>query len=88
MRAQDIACSIFVYDNESEDGTKEWLGEQADICNLSSGVDLGVSAGWNFCLDVLFAPAWGAEYVLVLNNDTVISSHGFRRCFLTAARHL
>jgi GT2 family glycosyltransferase len=73
VRAQDIPVSIFVYDNESDDGTQQWLGEQDDICNQSSGIDLGVSAAWNFVLETLFSANWCATHVLVLNNDTQIS---------------
>ena len=78
LRNQDVPVKIFVYDNESIDGTKEWIAQQTDIVDLSSGVDLGVTAAWNFCLDILFsttndgAEGWHAQTVLVLNNDTVL----------------
>lgn len=78
VRAQDVPVTIHVYDNESEDGTQEWLATQADVIDQSSGVDLGVTAAWNFCLDILFsttddgAEGFHANAVLVLNNDTVI----------------
>lgn len=79
LRNQDIPVSIHVYDNESTDGTKEWLETVPDIIDQSSGVDLGVSAGWNFVLDILFsttrdgAEGWNADHVLVVGNDTVLA---------------
>src|ERR1700722_6475816 len=77
LRAQDIPVKIHVYDNLSGDGTPEWIEQQSDIIDHSSGVDLGVSGGWNFVLDSLFstsdpAHGWHADHVLVVNNDTYL----------------
>ncbi len=84
VRAQDVPVSIQVYDNESTDGTGEWLSSQEDVIDQSSGVDLGVSAAWNFCLDILFSTTndgggcWHSDHVLVINNDTVIPPFFYR----------
>lgn len=83
LRAQDIPVKIHVYDNESTDQTKNWLEEQSDIIDHSYGVDIGVSAGWNFVLDSLFstsdpAHGWHADQVLCVNNDTILP-HWFLR---------
>jgi GT2 family glycosyltransferase len=88
VRKQDIPVSIHIYDNESSDGTQSWVASQEDIIDQSSGVDLGVSAGWNFVLEILFQKqwerrghkmqGWGAKQVLVLNNDTQISPSTYR----------
>jgi O-antigen biosynthesis protein len=78
VRAQDVELKIHVYDNESTDGTQEWLATQPDIIDQSSGVDIGVTEAWNFCLNILFsttgdgAEGFHAQAVLVLNNDTII----------------
>ena len=83
LRNQDVPVKIHIYDNESSDGTKNWLNEiwhddDTDIIDQSSGVDLGVSAGWNFCLDNIFLTGdqwdvgWKADHVLVVNNDTYL----------------
>ncbi len=72
VRNQDIPVSIHIYDNESTDGTKEWIREQSDIIDQSSGVDLHVTAGWNFALDILFDEGWNADHVLVIGNDTML----------------
>lgn len=69
--AQDISTSVFVYDNVSTDGTAEWLNLQIrPVTDLSEGIDLGVSEGWNLSLNELFAR--GEPHVLVINSDTVL----------------
>jgi len=68
---QDIPVMVHVYDNESTDGTVEWIGSLPAIVDHSSGVDLGVSAGWNFGLSALFEE-WKVQHVLVANNDLVL----------------
>lgn len=73
---QDIPTKVWIYDNESTDGTKDWLDDMHAIgdyrgVNLSTGVDLGVSEGWNYVLDVLFKN-WDTEHVLVINSDTIL----------------
>jgi GT2 family glycosyltransferase len=85
VRKQSVDTSIHIYDNQSVDGTQEWISKQDDIIDQSSGVDLGVSAGWNFVLEILFEPqrereghktqGWGADYVLVINNDTILPTY-------------
>lgn len=75
---QDVLTRIHVYDNESTDGTQEWLDSQMGIVNHSSGVDLGVSGAWNFTLDDIFN-GWNASAVLVANNDTVLAPWTLRR---------
>lgn len=72
--SQDLPhVSVFVYDNLSTDGTQEWL-QRSDkhpmVVDLSEGIDLGVSEGWNFGLEALFGS--GLPHALVINSDTVI----------------
>lgn len=66
--SQDITTTVIVYDNNSTDGTQEWL-----IDNHVGGVvypeNAGVSKPWNDGLLLLFR---GFDHVLVLNNDTII----------------
>ncbi len=71
---QDIATKIFVYDNCSTDGNAEWVARNDAIHDLSQGIDLGVSEGWNFGLNALFGDPFNAKHVLVVNNDTVLPS--------------
>lgn len=72
--AQDLPhVSVFIYDNLSTDGTQDWL-QRSDkhpmVVDLSEGIDLGVSEGWNFGLDAFFNR--GLPHVLVINSDTVL----------------
>ena len=69
--AQDIpAIELFVVDNDSTDGTTEWLSEQK-IPFARFSPQLGVSAGWNYGLDQFFNA--GAHHVFVFNNDIRIA---------------
>jgi glycosyltransferase involved in cell wall biosynthesis len=69
--AQDIpAIELFVIDNDSTDGTTEWLQEQ-HIPFARFSPQLGVSAGWNYGLDQFFKA--GAHQVYVFNNDIRIA---------------
>lgn len=68
--AQDIPADVHLFDNCSNDGTKEWVSSDSAIVNHSWGVDLGVSAAWNYVLESLFDS--GAEYALAVNNDTIL----------------
>jgi GT2 family glycosyltransferase len=64
---QNITASLFIFDNNSTDGTSEWIVEQG-FTGLLHPENEGVSVGWNVGLDF----EDGASSVLVLNNDTVI----------------
>lgn len=74
--AQDISTKVFVLDNLSTDGSALWASSSPDITNLSCGVDLGVSEGWNYALNTLFGD-YKAEHVLVINSDTVLPTWFF-----------
>ena len=89
VRQQDIpGISIFVVDNDSTDGTREWLIEEK-IPFARFSPQLGVSAGWNYGLDQWFSQ--GAEHVFVFNNDIRIapwfcrSLHMYRWSFVSGA---
>lgn len=77
LREQDLHVPIHIYDNESTDGTREWIRTRDDLIDHSIGADFGVSGGWNFVLDILFGmngePGWNADKVIVCNNDTFLS---------------
>ena len=72
IKNQDIETSILVVDNNSTDGTYEWLKENANM-RVQFSPQVGVSVGWNFGLRYLFERD-KAEYVLVVNNDTILPS--------------
>lgn len=72
--AQDIPTKVFVYDNLSTDGTADWVKNNPDVMDISTGIDLGVSEGWNYALHNLFFERCGAMHVLVINSDTMLPS--------------
>jgi|WetSurMetagenome_2_1015567.scaffolds.fasta_scaffold189739_3 GT2 family glycosyltransferase len=72
VRAQDIPVYLLVYDNNSTDGTPEWLAHDGIVdMGIFSPENKGVSTGWNRGLETLFND-YGANHVLVINNDVVL----------------
>src|ERR1700680_4305873 len=76
VRGQDIPTDILVWDNDSSDGTHNWL-DDFQIKSHLSFENKGVSRGWNRSLDYWFNTR-NAEHVLVLNNDALIPSWFYR----------
>lgn len=72
IKNQDIDTMLLVVDNDSTDGTYEWLKENANM-RVQFSPQVGVSVGWNFGLQYLFEKE-KAEHVLVVNNDTILPS--------------
>ncbi|MBI4435263.1 glycosyltransferase family 2 protein [Candidatus Uhrbacteria bacterium] len=58
---------IIVVDNDSKDGSPDWLREQSGITFLPSGTNLGFAEGNN--LGIKHALLGGADYVYLLNGD-------------------
>src|SRR5277367_6200289 len=76
VRGQDIPTYLFIWDNDSTDGTTEWLRNTQIDCHVSFN-NQGVSKGWNWSLDYLFR-CRNVEYVLCINNDTLLSPWFYR----------
>src|SRR5947208_5145957 len=64
--AQNVPVTLYIVENDSTDGTKEWLKEHLYASNLKEQSNLrywnmtpakGVSASWNFGLNYLFEMA-------------------------------
>jgi GT2 family glycosyltransferase len=74
IEEQDVLTSIFVIDNDSSDGTEEWLSsDEFNGVWQRFSPQLGVSEGWNVGLKKLFyEPSWKSEFVLCPNSDTVL----------------
>jgi GT2 family glycosyltransferase len=64
---QDIPVALYVIDNDSTDGTAEFILENR-IKGWRMTPAKGVSASWNFGLDYFFNTAM-CRQVLVINND-------------------
>lgn len=63
--------SVWVVDNNSTDGSEERLSKEFDWCNfIFNDTNDGFAAGNNIGIEQ--AVSTGAEYVLLLNNDTVV----------------
>jgi GT2 family glycosyltransferase len=80
---QDTETFIYFEDNNSKDGTGQWIYRNCDGKKMDAAFwseNRGVSFGWNDGLKWLFDK--GAEHVLVLNNDVIIPPW-FYRCLLS-----
>ncbi len=67
---------IIVVDNNSSDGTEESLrGEFPGITVIQTGSNLGYTGGNNRGIE--YAVAEGADYILILNPDTVVANTHF-----------
>jgi len=65
--------TIVIIDNGSTDGSEEILHKRfADIYILQTGSNLGFAGGNN--VGIRYALDHGAEYIWLLNNDTIIDS--------------
>ena len=77
VELQDIpGVYPFVIDNDSSDGTRDWLMGRG-IPHARFSPQLGVSAGWNYGLDWFFRQP-EVEQVLVVGNDTYLPSNFYR----------
>ncbi|MGB0757652.1 MAG: glycosyltransferase family 2 protein [Patescibacteria group bacterium] len=73
---QDISMEIILIDNASEDGTREMLNKEfPHIDTELSSVNEGLSKPWNRA-----ARRAKGEYLLFLNDDTVVFDHSLDMC--------
>lgn len=80
------ALSVIVVDNGSCDGTADAVIEQyGEVRVLRQEQNLGFSEGNN--VGIRYALELGADYVLLLNNDTTIAVDAVARCVETALQH-
>ena len=65
----DVLYEIIVVDNDSSDGSKEYLSERRDIKFIESGENLGFGRANNLG----FKQSTG-RYLLMLNSDTIVEN--------------
>ena len=64
-------CHVVIVDNDSQDGSYEYLKEhETDYTVIQSGENRGYAAGNN--VGIRYALAQGADYVCILNNDVEV----------------
>lgn len=75
---------ILVVDNDSSDGTPENVARDfPEVTVLANDENLGFAAGNN--VGIRYALSQGADYVFVLNNDTLVAPDLFERLIEVAA---
>ncbi|WP_197461030.1 glycosyltransferase family 2 protein [Ferroacidibacillus organovorans] len=70
----DVDYEIIVIDNASTDGTREWLHAQPDLIVQENLINVGFPAGCNQGIQLATR-----NNILLLNNDTVVTSKWLKR---------
>ena len=77
---------IVLVDNGSADGSADAISKQyPDVTLLQTGENLGYAGGNN--VGILWALEHGADYILLLNNDTIVSTD-LLSAFINSANQL
>ena len=72
LSTSDVESKIIVVDNGSSDGSVSAVKAQyPEVDILQTGSNLGFAGGFNKGIE--YAKIWGADYFLVINNDTKIN---------------
>lgn len=84
-----FAVKIFVVDNASSDGSMALLRERYGQDGQVELIDLNDNYGFSYANNVGIrrAKEWGADFVLLLNNDTEIDKEMLSRLVECAGRH-
>lgn len=79
------ALTVLLVDNGSPDGSGERLRQRFPaVAYVQTGANIGFTGGNNRGIE--WALAHGAEYVLVINNDTVVDGHAVSALVEAASR--
>ncbi len=83
LKIQDPGIRVLIVDNGSSDGSEGILRSRfPDVELIQTGSNLGFAEGNN--VGIRHALAQGAQYVILLNNDTIVDP-GFARHLIEAA---
>lgn len=86
LRAQDVPVGILLVDNASPDGSGAVIAAACpDLPFIQTGANLGYAGGNN--AGIRRALESGADWVLVVNDDTVADPAMVRELLAAAARH-
>jgi GT2 family glycosyltransferase len=81
IRNTDYPYELIIIDNGSIDSTAEYLGKLQDITVISNETNLGVPKAFNQGIR-----ASRGRYVMILNNDTIVTPHWLSRMVCSAER--
>ena len=70
LNKSNYKVKLIVVDNASNDGSREALSKIKDITLVKNDKNLGYSGGNN--IGIKHALSLGSEYILILNNDTIV----------------
>ena len=70
LNKSNYKVELIVVDNASNDGSREALSKIKDITLVKNDKNLGYSGGNN--IGIKHALSLGSEYILILNNDTIV----------------
>ena len=70
LNKSNYKVELIVVDNASNDGSSEALSKIKDIMLVKNDKNLGYSGGNN--IGIKHALSLGSEYILILNNDTIV----------------
>ncbi len=73
LQIDDINLKTIVVDNGSDKPLSQEIERKYSFLNvevLQTGVNKGFTGGYNFGMKYAFA--WGADYILIVNNDTLV----------------
>lgn len=85
LAQQGVRTTILLVDNASTDGSADRLRQRYPMVHyLQTGANLGYSGGNN--RGIAWSVAHGAEWILVVNNDTVAAPDCLRRLLDAAMR--
>lgn len=71
LKTENLELKTIVVDNGSEDGlVSELVKSYPQITVLQNGENKGFAGGYNRGID--YALIWGADYILIINNDCLI----------------
>jgi GT2 family glycosyltransferase len=70
LDTQGLETLWLVVDNGSDTSIKKTIGKFKNAVWLQTGKNLGFTGGFN--RGMKYAKEWGADYILIINNDTLI----------------